>query len=153
MKNTLSVIFDKSMIVMDRTFAKLAANTNSKEYEKLQQVRRDYPNFVVTMRKIKKSTNKTTYKGLTYDYMREYILSHGSSEKKGRCYDEFITLMEISLCHSQSKRYPTIKKWFLENYPEIAEFGIEPKASEPEYEIFDEIDEQDAFKDEAEAVA
>lgn len=29
-----------------------------------------------------------------------------------------------SKCHSQGKRYPSIKKWFLETYPEIAEFGM-----------------------------
>ena len=29
----------------------------------------------------------------------------------------------ISQCHSQSKRYPEIKKWFLNKYPEVKKFG------------------------------
>ena len=30
----------------------------------------------------------------------------------------------ISKCHSQRLRYPTIKKWFLAKYPDVAKFGI-----------------------------
>ena len=37
---------------------------------------------------------------------------------------EFDELLMISRCHAQSLRYPTIKKWFLAKYPEVAEFGI-----------------------------
>ena len=134
MKNTLHVDFEKSMIVMDRTFAKLASNTNSIEYEKLQQVRRDYPEYTVVTRKIKENDNKVTYKGLTYNFMREYILSHGSTAKRVHCYGEFERLMEISLCHSQGKRYPTIKKWFLKTFPEVAQFGVTETVEETKIE-------------------
>lgn len=30
----------------------------------------------------------------------------------------------ISKCHSQAKRYPVIKNWFLDKYPEVKKFGI-----------------------------
>ena len=30
----------------------------------------------------------------------------------------------ISKCHSNAKRYPVIKNWFLEKYPEVKEFGM-----------------------------
>ena len=29
----------------------------------------------------------------------------------------------ISKCQQQSLRYPTIKSWFLDKYPEVAKFG------------------------------
>lgn len=47
MKNTLKIDHSKKTIVMDRTFAKLSENTRSEEYAHLQQVRRDYPNYLV----------------------------------------------------------------------------------------------------------
>ncbi len=69
MKNTLKVDFANEQIIMDRTFAQKVTNTNSMEYAHLQQVRRDYPNFTVTTRKIKRNPDKETYKGLTYEYI------------------------------------------------------------------------------------
>ena len=43
MKNTLRLNHDTRTIVMDRTFARYAADTMSLEYAHLQQVRQDYP--------------------------------------------------------------------------------------------------------------
>ena len=124
MKNTLKIDFENSRIVMDRTFAQKAQNTNSEEYRHLQQVRRDYPTFTVGTRQIKKNPQKETYKGLTYDYMKFYIFTHEPVESRKQAIEEFEELVLISQCHSQSKRYPVIKNWFLDKYPEIKEFGM-----------------------------
>lgn len=124
MKNTLKINHDNKTIVMDRTFAKFAENTRSDEYAHLQQVRRDYPDYAVTTRTIKRNSEKETYKGLTYEYMEEYILRHESEEKQLEVIKEFHELRTISKCHKQGLRYPTIKKWFLEKYPEIVDFSI-----------------------------
>ena len=119
MKNTLKIDFDNKIIIMDRTFAKKAENTNSDEYERLQQVRRDYPKFVVMKRTIKKNPNKEVYKGLTYDYMVRFILEHETEEEAAEILKEFKELRLITECHGRGYRYPTIKKWFLEKYPQI----------------------------------
>lgn len=124
MKNTLKINHENKTIVMDRTFAKFAENTRSEEYAHLQQVRRDYPDYAVTTRTIKRNSEKETYKGLTYEYMEEYILRHESEEKQLEVIREFHELRTISKCHKQGLRYPTIKKWFLEKYPEIVDFSI-----------------------------
>lgn len=124
MKNTLKINHENKTIVMDRTFAKFAENTRSDEYAHLQQVRRDYPDYTVTTRTIKRNSEKETYKGLTYEYMEEYILRHESEEKQLEVIKEFHELRTISKCHKQGLRYPTIKKWFLEKYPEIVDFSI-----------------------------
>ena len=123
MTNYLRLDYTNGHIIMDRTFAKNAQNTYSDEYAHLQEVRRDYPNFKVIARTIKKNDNKISYKGLTYDYMKNYILKNGSYEKRVECLAKFEALLEISKCHSNARRYPTIKKWFLETYPEIVKFG------------------------------
>ena len=132
MKNTLKINHTKELIVMDRTFAKLAENTMSAEYAHLQQVRKDYPEYTVIQRQIKKNSNKECYKGLTYEYMEDYIMTHGSVETIQANLREFEEMCLISKCHSKAFRYPVIKSWFLQKYPEIAKFGVcgAPKTEE-----------------------
>lgn len=117
MKNTLKIDNSSRTIVMDRTFAKHASVVGSREYDMLQMARRDYPHYKVIRKEIKRNPNKESYKGLTYDYIRNYILSHVGAEKMIREFNEMILL---SKCHSI--RYPRIKKWFLESYPAVEEF-------------------------------
>ena len=126
MKNVLKVSHADRTIVMDRTFAKFATNTASEEYAHLQQVRRDYPTYTVVQRHIKKNAAKECYRGLTYTYMDAYIKSHGSADDL-HTYNE---MMLISKCHSTAFRYPTIKKWFLDKFPEVKAFGIQKDEEE-----------------------
>lgn len=119
---------------MDRTFAKNAENTRSPEYAHLQNVRRDYPHYEVVRRQIKKNTNKETYEGLTYDYMKNYIINKTEPEVRTKLLLEFEEMILISQCHSKGKRYPTIKKWFLEQFPEIVKFGM-PEVKEETAEV------------------
>ena len=124
MRNTLKIDHKNGLIIMDRTFAKMAENTFSTEYKHLQQVKKDNPDFRVVRKTIKKNANKETYKGLTYEYMINYIITHEPVETRRMVLDEFAELKLISECHSKSKRYPVIKNWFLDKYPAIKEFGM-----------------------------
>ena len=123
MKNDLRIDFTKNEIVMSRHFEKCASIAGSEEYRRLQLVRQDYPTFSVVRRSIKKAPTKVTYAGLTYAYMEAYIAGHDQDGAIKKVYDE---LRLIGACHKVS--YPTIKKWFLETYPEIVEFGIDDAA-------------------------
>ena len=129
MINTLKVNYTNHTIVMDRTFAKLAQNTSSDEYARLQAVRRDYPNYQVVQRTIRKNSDKKTYQGLTYEYMEGYILRHGTEEQRIANLRKYAELREIAECQGKRYQYPVIKSWFLEQYPEIVKFGIEEDAS------------------------
>ena len=82
MKNALMINFEKNQIVMTRLFAKKCTDTSSEEYAHLQSVRRDYPTFTVVTRQIKKNDGKKVYKGLTYAYMRDYIILHTTPEEE-----------------------------------------------------------------------
>ena len=124
MINTLTVNHFNRTIVMDRTFAKHAANTVSEEYAHLQRVRQDYPTYIVVQRHIRTNSNKKTYKGLTYEYMEDYILTHGSPEERQKNYKDYAEMVLISKCHGRAFRYPMIKSWFLDKYPEIIEYGL-----------------------------
>lgn len=122
MKNTLKIDFAKKKIIMDRTFAKNCTNTGSTEYAQLQSVRRDYPDFEVITRQIKKNSAKESYKGLTYDYMEDYIITHEDEDHVEIVLAEYHELRLIASCHSKSRRYPVIKQWFLAKYPDIEDY-------------------------------
>ena len=130
MKNRLWIDFVHNMIMMDCTFAKKCRDTRSAEYEHLQRVRQDYPDFAVQRREIKKNPSKETYAGLTYNYMERYIISHEEDDAREAVLDELRELRLISECHKRSHRYPVIKHWFLDKYPQIAEFGLQKETSE-----------------------
>lgn len=137
MANTLKIKQDKNgvqYIEMSKTFAKRAMDTFSEEYAKLQEVKKDYPTLAIRVREIKKNPNQEHFHGLTYQYMEDYIVLHETDEDVKSVLAEFSDLKMISRCHDVDKRYPVIKKWFLNRYPEIAQFGIEPL-----YEETDEI--------------
>ena len=108
MKNTLKINHENRTLVMDRTFAKAASFVGSNEYNLLQDARRDYPSYQVTLRSIKKKEDKESYRGLTYKYMEDYIRSHANAAANMAEY------------HQQR----LFKKWFLAMYPEVAQFGV-----------------------------
>lgn len=140
MSNTVRVNAAKGLLVMDRIFAKKSQDVRSEEYELLQRVRRDYPRFPVVVRRIKRNSQKETYAGLTYAYMEAYIEAHEEGEVYEAVMAEYRELRLIAQCHAKSRRYPTIKKWFLSKYPAVAMFGAEKKEEapatdeDPEYE-------------------
>lgn len=110
-------------IIMDRTFEKCYRDTMSDEYTHLQRIRADYPNFAVVRRRIKKNIHQEHYAGLTYAYMEDYIRTHESKDTANDVLAEFQEMKIISKCHSKSRRYAPIKRWFLEKYPAIEDFG------------------------------
>ena len=122
-KSRVRVYHENGKIEMNKIFAKMAENPFTEEYAFLQKLRGDYPAYTVTVREIKKNTTQEHYAGLTYGYMKAYIKSHGSEKERAEHLAIFEEMELISKCHSKGKRYPAIKSWFLEIYPEVAKFG------------------------------
>ena len=75
-KSAIKVKYAEQLIEMNTTFAKMIENPMSDEYALLQKLKMENPGFKVCNRKIKSNPNKDTYKGLTYAYMRSYIITH-----------------------------------------------------------------------------
>ena len=111
---------EKRTITLTRAFAKLTSDPTSKEAKILSRVVKDFPDYELIVRTIKKNPNKDTFKGLTYDYMRDYIIKF--SDNKVADLKELEDKIFISKCHSEGKRYPVIKKWFLDKYPAVRDF-------------------------------
>ena len=129
MANTLRINHENRQIIMDRTFAKNASDTRSAEYQHMQKVKQDYPTFEVIRKQIKRNPAKESYKGLTYEFMRNYISTHEPKETVNDMLAAFDEMLLISRCHSI--RYPRIKEWFLKKYPNIEEYALkEDKKSE-----------------------
>ena len=117
------VDFINSKIILTKKFYKAATILNTPEYTTLMQLRRDNPGFAIELREIKKKEGKKSYRNLTYEYMEDYILTHGSAEDIRKNLAEYEELLLLSECHSRSRRYPAIKRWFLEMYPEVVSYG------------------------------
>jgi hypothetical protein len=121
---------DNNRIVMTRKFAKKADDPHTREFRLLQEVMETYPSFRVENHTIRKNPNKECYRGLTYNYMRDYIRNNEAEANVECALSELEHLIEISQCHSSGYRYPTIKKWFLEKYEDVASFGKELEETE-----------------------
>ena len=121
MKNIV-VDYANSNISISSAFAKKAFTPGTDEYRQLMSVRQDFPEFSLVTRKFKTNTKQERYRGLSYQFMREYITTHEKDAKP--ILEELDEMIGISKAHSLGKRYPTIKAWFLERYPAIAEFGM-----------------------------
>ena len=124
-KSRLLVKHNENVIEMNTTFAKMMQNPLSDEYALLQKVKMENPGFSVCRRQIKSNPNKDSYKGLTYEWMRNHIATHEPKDIVEQKLAEFDEKIYISECHSKRLRYPTIKKWFLTQYPDVAKFGTE----------------------------
>ena len=124
-KSRIKVLHSEAAIEINTTFSKMIENPFSEEYALLQKIRSDYPHYIVKKRSIKKNPNKDTYAGLTYQYMADYIVLHAAKDEKTKAMSEFNELLLISKCHSKSRRYPIVKQWFLNKFPEVAEFGCD----------------------------
>ena len=116
------ICVENGEIILSSAFAKKAKVPGTQEYRRLQEVRRDYPGFTQTIRQFKTNNEQDRYRGLTYKFMRDYISSH--EEDPNAVLDELEEMIGISKCHSISKRYPTIKRWFLDRYPAVKQFGV-----------------------------
>ena len=60
---------------------------------------------------------------VTWEAMRNHIATHEPEDVVEEKLKNFDEMVYISKCHRGSLRYPTIKKWFLKEYPDVAKFG------------------------------
>ena len=73
---TITISARTHSLVLTKSFAAKAAIFGSDEYKMLQEARRDYPGYKVTVGKTKNKEQKNAFAGLDYDYMEKYIKAH-----------------------------------------------------------------------------
>lgn len=96
-------------IEITRRFEKAANVIGSNEYNTLITLMNDFPNFRVTVKEIKKSNNKQSYKGLTISEMERFVTRKSEDDLA-----KFKKALEIA--KERQGTYALIKKWFLDNY-------------------------------------
>lgn len=124
MKKNITINTKNSTIELNsKKFAIASSRYGTNEYKELQEVRRDYPDFKVVEISTRK-TPKSSYKGLTYKYMEDYIAKH--DDEDGTILEEYMTLRamtdEAEEAFAESLSYQEMKEWFLDKFPAIAEF-------------------------------
>ena len=121
MKN-ITVDIVAGIISVSSSFYKKASVAGTPEYNQLMAVRAQNAGFQTVVRRFKTNKTQDRYKGLTYEFMREYL----ARVKDADGMKELENMINISKCHSAGFRYPVIKSWFLKRYPEIESFGAAP---------------------------
>ena len=120
----------KRTIEVTKSFAKASSVFGTAEYKDLQEVRKDYPNYNIV---VKKTKSGDRMKGLDFDYMETYINSHPKNIEITIDDDTIDTISALEafyqLCGKDCSgendptlvktSYGEIKKWFLELYPEL----------------------------------
>ena len=119
---TMKINEKKFTIEITKTFAQKASRVGSPEYFELLEVRHNFPKFKVVVNQTK---SKDSFKGLTYEYMKKYILAH--DDEKGSIMAIFHELRgnvvsEDDELQAESLTYGEIKMWLLDTYPEIKNF-------------------------------
>ena len=125
-----NVNYVDNTIEMTKKFAKAAGVLNTPEYKDLLAIRRDYPDFKIVIREIKKKAGKKTYKNLTVDKMRKLIVDwEGKDSDAAKEYEKVVAISKV-----QAGPYAYVKKWFLDRYTDkLEEYTVkEEKAADAE---------------------
>ncbi|MBQ8323786.1 MAG: hypothetical protein IJX82_01380 [Clostridia bacterium] len=121
-KTSIKIDYSNRIIEITKTFSVKASKYGSDEYQALQNARTDNPGFRVVITKRKASASKA-FKGLTFDYMEQYIQTH--DDEKGSTMMEYYRRRGIKEKNPEalpsSESYGRIKKWFFEQYESFAE--------------------------------
>jgi len=116
MKNYFNYDFINKAIVGSSSAIKRANAGNGREYRELSRMLAEHPDFKVMPKEIKGNPEKKKYHGLTFDRMKEYILTQPDSENRVKVFEKVQEIAE-----AKGAKYPLTKKWFLNTYPEYKE--------------------------------
>ena len=125
-------------ITLNRGYYVKTQNPNNLEAKEFEKILQQHVGYDVNVRQpIKSNKNKRTYKGVNYENIEKYILSHDNATERMH---DYLQLRDAGAFHKNA--YAVIKKWFLSKYPEVENFGMlddeqiaddeQPEAAEPQ---------------------
>ena len=140
-KNPARFDHENHEIVLYKWFAEKSKNPRNPEFKKLISYTTSFPTYKIVVRDdIEVNVTQEHYNGLTYEYMKWYIEKYEPKETRDEVLSELKYRIDISKCHSTGRRYPAIKKWFLDKYEAVKTFGM----TDAEQEEFEEYKKQKA---------
>ena len=107
----MKINYAHGTIELTKAEASKARTYNSKVYNEIMAIRKDYPSFNIVVVENKK--NSSIFKGMGNEYMESYIKSH---DENGEIMAEFVKL------RNDHTAYGAMKKWFFEKYPQFKDF-------------------------------
>ena len=112
-------------IEMTKAEAKAAGKIGSDKYNELRQYMKEFPGFEIQIKAPAK--RKVEFRGLTYEYMKNYIKKHGDED--GKIMAEFNDLIaqdkeegKEGFERAKAANYAQVKKWFLKKFPAIKQY-------------------------------
>lgn len=100
-------------IVITREFSRKTNAIESDEQNALADLLKKFPHYIATTKTIAKG-NKNSYKGLTIEYMEDFIREiEGDASINVKKFQQAVRLYQDQ--HKYGS-YPLIKKWFLTRY-------------------------------------
>ena len=120
-ENAIRINRSNRTIEVTKSFDKAASRFGTDEYQAMQQVRKDYPDFAIVVKTVR--TKADHFKGLTYDFMEKYIASHDNADERMAEFNNLRAKSEDAQAFGfEALSYGEIKAWFFKNYPEIEAF-------------------------------
>ena len=122
MNNSIKINDKNHTIELTKKFAAAAKRFGTSEYEDLQRVRHDYPNYRVVIRTVSKKAD--SFKGLTFAYMENYIKTK-NDEDNLRTFYTLCGKTEEGKDQDFGARasYGEVRKWFLDTYEEVKKYS------------------------------
>ena len=115
----------KKTIEMSKTEAKAAGKIGSEKCKELREYMEMYPTFTIDIKASAKRENE--FRGLDYDYMRNYIQKH--DDEDGTIMAKFNDLIaqdkeegKEGFERAKAANYAQVKKWFLKKFPAIKQY-------------------------------
>ena len=112
MKSNITINAIENTITISKAFYKKASVFGSAEYKELRSAIKDNPTAEI----IFKTSDKKTYKALTFKVMEAYIKTQTDSEMM---LAKFEAVQRVA--QAKGSLYPLTKKWFLNTYPDYKE--------------------------------
>lgn len=112
-KTGYAIKHDKNQIVFEKGFLQRANDVRSPEYKAMAQLKKDWPDYEMTQKKIAKNANKKSYENLDLEYMRIHIANQeGDHASDLEAFDK----MTNKNAREFHKSFAYIRKWFLDRY-------------------------------------
>ena len=114
-----TVDFQEQTIIGSKSTIEKAGRIGSPQYKELCEVIEAHPTFEIAEKVVNVKKKKATYKGLSFENMRDYIKTQPDSKMN---LAKFEAVKRIA--KAKNSLYPHTKKWFLSTFPSYKENSI-----------------------------
>ena len=128
----MTINYNNNTIELTTAEMKEAQKYGSDMYNMVREARIDNPGFKV--KEVKAKKNKSDFSDLNMKTIKAYVEKRGSDEQKANF--KFISQKTINEDgeYVEAQSFFEIKKWFLNEYPDVAKFGTIEIPSEAQEE-------------------